>query len=163
MRRRGIIAGSIGAALLGAAAMRGVLRRFEIRESSMEPALEPGDWVLGRRHTGSLARGDIVVFDDPTGTGMNLVKRVIGLPGESLAIENGRVTINGAVRADGWANGVSGPDGEWEVADHHIWVLGDNRPHSRSDSRLWGPIPAEAATWQIVARYWPTSRTGAIA
>lgn len=129
----------------------------------MEPTLEPGDWVIGRRHTGSLARGDIVVFDDPTGTGMNLVKRIIGLPGESLAIENGRVTINGAVLADRWANGVTAPDGQWEVADHQVWLLGDNRHHSQSDSRLWGPIPTEAATWQIVARYWPTGRMGAIA
>ncbi len=162
MRKRGIIAGSIGVAVLTAAALRGVLRRFEIKESSMEPALASGDWVVAKRRTGPLERGDIVVFDDPTGTGMNLVKRVIGVEGEQIGIENGRVTVNGAVLADRWANGVSSPDGEWDVPEEHVWVLGDNRPLSRSDSRLFGPIPAELITWQVTARYWPTTRAGMI-
>jgi signal peptidase I len=163
VHKRGIIAGSIGVTVLAAAALRGVLRRFEIREASMAPALESGDWVVAKRRTGSLSRGDTVVFEDPTGTGMNLVKRVIGVPGEEIGIENGRVRINGAVLADRWANGVTSPDGAWSVPEGHIWVLGDNRPLSRSDSRLYGPIPLDAAHWQVVARYWPTSRTGMIA
>ena len=162
MSRREIIAGSIGATLLAAAAIRGVLRRFEIREASMEPALEQGDWVVAKRRNGPLQRGDIVVLDDPTGTGMNLVKRVIGVPGEHIGIENGRVTVNGAVLADGWANGVTEPDGEWDVADEQVWVLGDNRPLSRSDSRLFGPISAESITWHVTARYWPTTKVGMV-
>jgi signal peptidase I len=162
MRKRGIVVGSIGVAVLAAAALRGVLRRFEIKEASMSPALEPGDWIVARRRTGILRRGDIVVFSDPTGTGMNLVKRVIGIPGDLVGIENGRVTINAAVLADRWANGVTEPNGEWDVPEGHIWVLGDNRPVSRSDGRLFGPIPLESAPWQVVARYWPTSRAGMI-
>ncbi len=162
MRNRGIIAASIGVALLAAAALRGVLRRFEIREASMSPTLESGDWIVAKRRTGPLQRGDIVVFNDPTGTGMNLVKRVIGIPGDQVGIENGRVTINGAVLADRWANGVTEPDGEWPVPEGHIWVLGDNRPLSRSDGRLFGPIPLESAQWQVVARYWPSTRAGMI-
>ena len=162
MRKRGIIAGTIGVAVLTAAALRGVLRRFEIREASMAPTLESGDWVIAKRRSGTPGRGDIVVFDDPTGTGMNLVKRVIGIPGEQVGIDNGRVTINGAVFADGWANGLTLPDGEWEVPEDHIWVLGDNRSASRSDSRLYGPIPVESAQWQVVARYWPSTKTGMV-
>ncbi len=163
MGRRGIIAGSVGIALLAAAALRGVLRRFEIRESSMAPSLEPGDWVVAKRRSGALERGDIVVLVDPTGTGMNLVKRVIGVPGEHIGIESGRVTVNGAVLADRWANGVTEPDGEWDVPVGHIWVLGDNRPLSRSDGRLFGPTPIDDVHWQVVARYWPTSKAGRIA
>jgi signal peptidase I len=162
MRTRGIIAGTIGVTVLAAAALRGVLRRFEIKESSMAPALESGDWVMARRRTATPTRGDIVVFDDPVGTGMNLVKRVIGEPGEHVGIENGRVTIDNAVLADRWADGVTAPDGEWDVPDDHIWVLGDNRRSSRSDSRLYGPIPIEIAKWQVVARYWPSVRTGIV-
>jgi signal peptidase I len=163
MARRGIIAGSVGVTVLAAAALRGVLRRFEIREDSMAPALESGDWIVAKRRTGILERGDIVVLADPAGTGMNLVKRVIGVPGEHIGIENGRVTVNSAVLADRWANGVTGPDGDWELSAGHIWVLGDNRVHSRSDGRLFGPIPIESVQWQVVALYWPMSRARTIA
>lgn len=162
MRRRGIIAGSIGATILAAAALRGVLRRFEIRESSMAPALESGDWVIAKRRSGPLARGDIVVFPDPGGTGMDLIKRVIGVPGDHVGIENGRVTINGAVLADRWAAARTEPEGDWDVPENHIWVLGDNRPMSRSDGRVFGPTPVANVKWTVVARYWPTVRVGAI-
>ena len=163
MSRRGMIAGSVGVTLLAAAAMRGVLRRFEIRESSMEPALEPGDWVIAKRATSPPERGDVVVLDDPTGTGMNLVKRVIGLAGETIGIESGRVTVNGALLADRWANGVTEPNGEWVIEADHVWVLGDNRPLSRADGRLFGTTPVDDVHWQVVARYWPSSRSGLVA
>jgi signal peptidase I len=162
MRTRGIIAGTIGVTVLAAAALRGVLRRFEIKESSMAPRLESGDWVIAKRRTTAPTRGDIVVFDDPTGTDMNLVKRVIGVQGEEVGVDNGRVTIDGAVLADRWAVGLTGPDGDWEVPEGHIWVLGDNRAASRSDSRLYGSIPIESVDWQVVARYWPTARTAMV-
>jgi signal peptidase I len=162
MRKRGIIAGAVGVTLLAGAALRGVLRRFEIREASMAPILESGDWVIAKRRTGPPTRGDIVVFDDPTGTSMNLVKRVIGLGGEQIGIDSGRVTVDGAVLADHWTNGLTTPDGEWDVPDGHIWVLGDNRSASKSDSRLYGPIPIESVRWQVVARYWPTTALGMV-
>ncbi len=128
----------------------------------MAPALEPGDWVIARRRTGTPERGDIIVFRDPTGSGMNLVKRVVGLPGEDIAISNGRVSINGAILADRWAVGTTAPDGEWQVPEGHVWVLGDNRGASRSDGRTIGTTPVEGIGWQVVARYWPTSRIRAI-
>jgi signal peptidase I len=162
MRKREIIAGTVGVTLLTAAALRGVLRRFEIREASMAPTLESGDWVVAKRRNGSPARGDIVVFDDPTGTGMSLVKRVIGVPGEHVGIEDGRVTVDGVVLADRWANGVTTPDGQWDVSENDLWVLGDNRLASRSDSRLFGPIPIVSTRWHVVARYWPTARLGMV-
>jgi signal peptidase I len=162
MSRRGIIAGSIGVTLLAGAALRAGLRRFEIKESSMEPALEPGDWVFAKRRTGAPERGEIVVMDDPMGTGMSLVKRVIGLPGESVGIENGRVTVNGALLADRWATGVTAPDGTWTLSDNEVWVLGDNRPRSRADGRVFGPTPIDTVHWQVVARYWPTTKVGMI-
>jgi len=128
----------------------------------MSQARKSGDWVVTKRRTGSLQRGDIVVFDDPTGTGMSLVKRVIGVPGETIGIENGRVTINGILLADRWANGVTGPSGDWQIPDDHIWVLGDNRTQSRSDGRLFGPTPIGSVYWQVVARYWPSTKVGMI-
>ena len=162
MKKRGVVAGVAGVALLSAAALRGVLRRFAIREESMQPALLPGDWVVARRRTGALDRGDIVVFNDPNNPGTNLVKRVIGLPGELVGVSDGRVTIDGALLADRWATGMTRPDGEWAVPEGHVWLLGDNRAASASDGRQLGPTPVADTHWVVTARYWPTTRVGAI-
>jgi signal peptidase I len=162
MRKRGLVAGAIGVTVIAAAALRGVLRRFEIEQGSMAPALELGDWVVAKRRVGVPHRGDIVVFRDPADTGMYLVKRVIGLGGETIGIESGRVTINGALLADRWANGLTAPDGVWPVPEGHVWVLGDNRGASASDGRTIGPTAVSDISWEIVGRYWPASRTGPI-
>ena len=158
MSRGRLIAGTMAAVVVAGAAMRGVSRRFEIKESSMSPALEPGDWVIGRRRVGIPKRGDIVVFADPAGSGMNLVKRVIGLPNEAVAIEDGQMRIDGAILADKWATAITRPDGSWLVPAGHVWVLGDNRGASRSDGRTFGATPIDSIGWQIVVRYWPRSR-----
>ena len=144
MRRRRLAAtASIGVAAMVGLFARGLLRRFAIHEASMEPTLRDGDWVIARRRSRPVERGDIVVYRDPTGSGLNLVKRVIGMPGEHVAIARGRVTIGGALLADRWASGITRPDGAWEVPDGHVWLLGDNRPVSASDGRTTGPIPSE--------------------
>ena len=161
--RRRVAAGMVAAGIVAAAALRGVARRFEIREPSMSPTLEPGDWVLAKSHSGIPERGDIVVFTDPTGSGMNLVKRVIGLPGEHVAVIAGQVSIDGAVLADRWANGITRPDGDWSIPEGHVWVLGDNRGMSRSDGRMLGPTPIDDIGWQVIARYWPRNRIATIA
>ena len=125
----------------------------------MAPHLIEGDWVIARRRTSTPERGDIAIFPDPTGSGMNLLKRVIGLQGEHVGIEGGRVTINGALLADRWASGTSGPDGGWHVPDEHVWLLGDNRIASSSDGRVLGPTPIADLDWVVIGKYWPTKRT----
>lgn len=160
MSRRKVVAGLVGCSVVVAAAVRGALRRFEIKESSMTPALASGDWIITRRRVGGLHRGDIVVFDDPAGSGMSLIKRVVGLGGETVSITSGQVVIDGVLLADRWANGVTATEGSWFVPDGCVWVLGDNRNASRSDGRDIGPIPVTAVGWVAIARYWPTSRAG---
>jgi len=155
MRKRGVAASVIGLTVLGAVALRGMLRRFTVREASMAPHLVEGDWVLARRRTGIPDRGDIVIFADPTGSGLNLIKRVIGLPGEHVGVEGGRVTINGALLADRWASGSSGPNGGWDIPHDHLWLLGDNRAASSSDGRVLGPTPVEEVEWVVIGKYWP--------
>ena len=162
MRKRGIAAGAVSIIVISAAALRGVLRRFAVREQSMSPELEDGDWLVARRRTRGLRRGDIVVVSDPTGSGIDLVKRVIGLPGERIGIESGRVTVNSALLADRWANGATRPEGAWDIPDDHVWLLGDNRGMSASDGRVLGPTPMADIEWVVVARYWPTHRAGVL-
>jgi signal peptidase I len=163
VQKRGIIAGAIAITAVGVAVTRGVIRRFEIRELSMQPTLDENDWVLARKRTGDIKRGAVVVVKDPTGSGMNLVKRVIGLPGEHMGIDAGRVTVNGALLADRWASGATEPRGLWHVPGNHVWLLGDNRGASASDGRVLGPTPIAEIDWVVVARYWPRNRAGRLA
>lgn len=161
MRRRTLV---IGLAILGlgVAAMRGRLRRYEIAESSMEPQLSTGDYVIAQRRSGELARGDIVIAPHPEIDGFDLVKRVVGLPGETITLSNGQVHIDGAVLAEPWADGPVRPDGEWTLDANHVFILGDNRPTSSADSRTIGPVDIHTIGWRVVARYWPPSSIGRI-
>lgn len=161
MRAR-VIVGATAAAVGAAALGRLRFRRYAIVESSMEPALHSGDWVLARRRKGELERGDIVVTRDPNLPAIDLVKRVIGLPGEHVAIEGGRVTVDGALLADRWASGLTRPDGEWIVDEESVWLLGDHRARSASDGRSTGPTAIAAIDWVVVVRYWPRERAGSV-
>lgn len=145
----------------GYAALRGQLRRYEIVEQSMRPALHPGDYVVAVP-AGNPVRGQIVILTHPAITGFELVKRVVGLPGETVVIRNGQVHIDGAVLAERWADGPTRPDGEWHLADDEVFLLGDNRSSSAADSRTLGPIPAGAIGWRVTARYWPFRSAGRI-
>jgi len=126
----------------------------------MVPHLNPGDWVIGWRRTGTPTRGDIVVFADLDDPGINLVKRVIGLPGELVEIRGGRVHIDGAILADRWAVGETSPDSSVLVPQGCVWLLGDNRGASTSDSRSLGTVPIADVGWKLGFRYAPRSHIG---
>lgn len=124
----------------------------------MRPALEPGDWLLARRIRGTPARGAIVVVT--VQPGVFLVKRVIGLPGERIVVEDGQVHVDGTTLAEPWVGGRTAPDSVVDVPADAVWVLGDNRALSSSDSRTIGPIPLSDVGWQAVGIYWPGARAG---
>jgi signal peptidase I len=148
-------------AIGAAAAARSALRRYAVVESSMVPALLAGDYVMARAARSAPHRGDIVVFEHPTQPGFELVKRVVGLPGESLTISNGQVHVGGRVLPEPWADGPTRPDGHWDLGPH-IFVLGDARAVSVADGRTLGPLPVEAARWRVQFRYWPPGRIGPV-
>lgn len=160
--RKGRIALIAVLALLGLAGTRGKLRRYEVAETSMKPALSPGDYLIAQAVSSPLHRGDIVVFPNPNDRTMELLKRVVGLPGETVTLSNGQVHIDGSVLAEVWADGPTRPDEEWELGPNQLFVLGDNRALSGSDSRRIGPIATEAIEWKITARYWPATSIGRI-
>jgi signal peptidase I len=146
---------SIGVlAAVAIARVRKRLRRYAIAEHSMRPALRAGDWVLARRLSGPPQRGDIVVFGHPGRSDFELVKRVVGLPGEHVGIDTGEVRVDGRA-ADTWATGPTLPDGSWRLGPDEVFVLGDNRAMSSADSRTLGPIPTAATGWVILCRYRP--------
>ena len=133
---------------------RSRLRRYAIAEHSMQPALGAGDWVLARRATAPLQRGDIVVFEHPGRPSFELVKRVVGLPGEQVVVAAGKVRVDGKP-VDPWAAGPTVPDGSWRLGPNEVFVLGDNRAFSSGDSRALGAIPAASIGWVIWCRYRP--------
>ncbi len=69
-----------------------------------------------------------------------VIKRVVGLPGEHLAIDFGTVLADGKPDLDVWGDGFTFPDGEWHIGPADAFVLSDNRNATRDDSRTFGPI-----------------------
>ena len=126
----------------------------------MRPALEPGDWLLARRLRRVPDRGAVIVFDATAEPGLHLVKRVIGLPGEHVAVADGQVHIDGLTLAEPWVSGHTFPETEVVVPEASVWVLGDNRSQSSSDSRTIGSVALDAVGWRVVAVYWPATRAG---
>lgn len=136
--------------------------RFEISEASMSPTLRPGDYVVTDRSDQPAHRGAIVVFEHPGRPAFYLVKRIVGLPGESLSIDAGRVHVDGAPLDEMWTTDDTGPNGQWDLGLDEAFVLGDARWMSVGDSREIGPVPLERLKMRIVFRYWPFERFGPV-
>lgn len=107
-------------------------------------------------------RGDIVIFHFPVNPKEDLMKRVIGLPGETVAVTEGTVTINGTPLEEPYITEPPLYDGTWVVPEGHFFVLGDNRNDSR-DSHQWGFLPRENIIAKVVWIYYPLDHFGKIA
>lgn len=118
----------------------------------MAPALLEGDVVCCRRTGPPFQRGDYVVFAHPGRPWMKMIKRVIGLPGETVVIDTGTILVDGREVQDRWGVGLTSTDGEWTVATDQIFVLSDNRSATRDDSRSFGPINGRTSrrVWWVV-------------
>jgi signal peptidase I len=156
-----------------------VTQPFQVEMDSMEPAIVAGDHVLVDRLSprwDDYARGEVVVFSPPApydGDGVPYIKRVIGLPGDRVQLENGRVYLTepggGTVRVDepylepDTATLPQGRDRSlsWEVAEGEYFVLGDNR-HRSIDSRTFGPIDRSRIIGRVWVRYLPLDRLGLV-
>ena len=143
-----------------------VVQTFFIPSASMEPTLEVGDRILVDKlsyHLHAVHRGDIVVFATPPGedAGPNvkdLVKRVIGLPGETISSAGGQVVINGKPLKEPWlvkgtvTTGIT----TQVIPPNEYFVMGDNRSDSQ-DSRFFGPIHSSLIVGRVVVKIWPLS------
>jgi signal peptidase I len=157
---------AIGIAVLVAFVIKTfVLQAFVIPSGSMEDTLQIGDRVLVRKiafDIDDVQRGDIVVFRNPArlpSEPEHLIKRVVGLPGDTLESRDGVVFVNGDRIEEGYLKPGSATDRlpPTEVPDGSLWVMGDNRRASE-DSRAKGPIPADDLVGRAVVRIWPVSR-----
>jgi signal peptidase I len=157
----------IVAALLVALVIKTFLfQAFFIPSESMEPTLKPGDRVLVNKLSydlHSIHRGDIVVFKRPPSEAGNpaikdLIKRVIGLPGDTIEAIDGKVYINGQLHNEPYlpAGTVTTNLPRRVVPPGQYFVMGDNRSNS-SDSRFIGPISGSLIVGRAFVRVWPLS------
>jgi signal peptidase I len=131
---------------------------------SMEPSLHDQERVILDKvsyRIGARARGDIVVFQ-VGGEPLPLIKRVIGLPGETVEIRDGRVVVNGVALREPYTSGPTpGRMNPVSVPPDMVFVMGDNRMAGSSlDSRRLGPIPLTNITGQARLAYWPPTEWG---
>jgi len=170
----------IGAALVIALIVKAFLfQAFYIPSDSMVPTLQTHDRVIVNKLSYKLHpvhRGDIVVFKTPKGpdgkpidpTIKDLIKRVIGLPGETVSEQGGKVYINGKPLQESYLPAGTVTDCAHFIAEcfpkgplpaDEYWVMGDNRQGSR-DSRFFGPITKSEIVGRAFLRVWPISRIG---
>ena len=147
--------------LLAVATILFVMQGFCVSGECMQPHLYTGERVLANKlayHLASPKRGDIVIFDYPKDTRQIYVKRVIGLPGETVAIRDGAVSINGLPLPEPYKTfAAHGDMAAQAVPPDQYFVMGDNRDVS-DDSRYWGDLPRHDIIGRAVACYWPPSR-----
>ena len=124
---------------------------------SMEPNLYRGYRVMTEKVSYLLhppRRGDIVVADRP-GSEEALIKRVVALPGETVAVRGGHTFVNGERIEEPWVTSFGGPSYPPKVVpSDHVFILGDNRGNSR-DSRAIGPVPVDSIKGRVWFVYWP--------
>jgi signal peptidase I len=138
-------------------AINAVSARVRVDGFSMVPTLQDGEYVLVNRlayRTGPPERGDIIVFVSPQTRDLDLIKRVIGLPGDTIKIGGGKVEVNGQVLDEPYIAAAPIYNGEWHVPDGNLFVLGDNRNDS-SDSHAWGLLPIKNVIGKAILIYWP--------
>lgn len=138
-------------------AINAVSARVRVDGFSMVPTLQDGEYVLVNRlaYRNNLPeRGDIIVFASPQASDLDLIKRVIGLPGDTVRISDGVVQVNGQVLEEPYIAAAPVYNGEWGVPEGKLFVLGDNRNDS-SDSHAWGLLPVENVIGKAILIYWP--------
>lgn len=131
--------------------------RVRVDGLSMNPTLQHGEYVLVSRlsyKTGVPERGDIIVFSFPMDKKQDLIKRVIGLPGETINISNGEVLVDRVKLDEPYIAQSPVYSGEWTVPEGQLFVLGDNRNDSK-DSHQWGLLPIENVIGKALLIYWP--------
>lgn len=176
-------------ALLVVIAFKAVAQNYRVEGSSMDPSLTSGEYLLVNkagyfrlnlsaihrvlpfiaarpqplRHLfHGPQRGDVVVFRFPEDPQRDFIKRIIGVPGDTVEVRGGTVYVNGQAEPDGFTEGPARYQyGPATVPAGRYFVLGDNRNNSY-DSHVWGMVPAGNIVGQAWATYWPLSKLGLV-
>jgi signal peptidase I len=172
------------------AGVRSVVQNFKVDGASMEPTLHSGQYLLITKMAyfrlegvplqvaerigavpadresyfpfGGPQHGDIIVFRFPGTPDRDFIKRVIGLPGDTIQIDHGKVYRNGVQLDEEYIRAVPSYSlPAQKVPEGNYFVLGDNRPNS-SDSHIWGFVPEANAIGKAWVSYWPPNQWGVL-
>ncbi len=169
-------------ALMVLIVLQATVRNFRVEGSSMHPTLENGQFLIVDRASflmfdreqlsrivpfwkadeegpefafNSPQRGEIIVFRYPRDNTKDFVKRVVGLPGETVEMRSGRVYVDGAVIEEPYLRQVDGSNAPpLTLGEKEYYVIGDNRPNS-NDSRSWGAVPSANIIGRVWLVFWP--------
>jgi signal peptidase I len=139
-----------------------LVQNYRVEGPSMTPTLLNHEYILVDKAQylfGKPQRGDIIVFAWPIDPSQDFVKRVIGVPGDTVTVDAaGNVTVDGVQINEPYVNDLTNPytPNIWKLGPNQYFVLGDNRGDS-SDSRAWGPVPLKDIVGKAALVYWPFS------
>jgi len=132
--------------------------RIRIESISMQPTLYAGNFVIVNKVAykfGTPSTGDVIVFRYPPDPNREpYIKRVIGLPGDTVRVSGGTVYVNDVPLHESYISAPPNYEGTWLVPEYSLFVLGDNR-NSSSDSHAWGMVPLENVIGKAEVVYWP--------
>lgn len=158
----------IAIAVIIAAIILAFFKPIIVQQESMHPNFYSGDYLITSRQSyrllGEPQRGDVIVFRsslyDENGKQKNLIKRIVGLPGETIEIKNGEVYINGELLQENYVaeQGLSGEMDAITVPEGRLFVMGDNRRVSQdSRSPAVGTISMDSIVGKVIIRLYPFS------
>jgi signal peptidase I len=163
----------VGAVVVALIIKTFVVQAFRIPSDSMVPTLRDGDRVLVNKlsyNAHDINRGDVLVFARPDGLPASpdepedLIKRVIGLPGETVTAREGTIFIDERELTEPYlteGTATFNIDTPILVPDEHVLVLGDNRTNS-TDGRSFGPVPTDSVVGRAFMIMWPPGRIGGL-
>jgi len=145
-------------------AINAVSARNRVDGFSMEPTLHTGEFVIVNKlayRLGDPTISDVIVFHYPRDPEQEYIKRVIGLPGDHVRIQDGQVYVNDQSIEEPYISTPPAYQSDWVVPEDSLFVLGDNRNNS-SDSHTWGPVPMDNVIGKAFFVYWPPDRWGLV-
>jgi len=145
--------------------LRLTVQSYTVVMSSMEPNFQDGECIMVNKvcyRSSGPQRGEVIIFDPPFSSEYPFIKRVIGLPGETVEIEDGKVSINGTPLNEEYI--MAPPNYTMpvtEVPENEYFVLGDNRNNSTDSSKGW-TVPQDNIIGKAWFTYWPPSKLGIV-
>jgi len=140
--------------------IRFAAQSFRVDGASMEPGLHTDEYVLVNKVAYLFhepQRGDVIVFHYPLDTTKDFIKRIIGVPGDTVKTTSDTVSVNGQVLNEPYISTPFNYDSNtWKLGAGEFFVMGDHRDNSL-DSRTWGPLNRSYIVGKAVAVYWPIS------